>query len=1301
MNSTVEKRLLAMLLAIVMIVPMFLVGIEAKSYGPVNVCDDKLKIESSAQDNSELSYSNGTVTATSNYTEKTNCGSASTYTGNTATVTITNISGANVTVKFSYSEVAGVKSITFNSPAVKNDNTITVVLAQDASYSFSFTGNDENVIAKITLQNFEVIVDANVTVTMGEVVNGTYTVNDVVAVPGETISASTTTAIKLVATPAEGYTFSGWFDTVTGECYATSPSVELIFEIDATIYPAFVLEGEAVFAIGSAKFDSLDAALAIAKKGDVIVPIKDVTLTKDYTIPEGITLLVPHDAENTHYNKDNASSSAVNISTSSGGVADVAPSLYRTLTLAPGVVITVYGELNVSGRNVACDGGKPKRGGAPFGNYSKIVMNEGSRIILNSGAELYAWGYIVGSGDVIANSGARIDEVMQITDFRGGTATVWITNTDKSKRFLPFSQYYVQNIEVNTEIHTGASLYATASFRMDSMVKTSTIAFIGDAASGGMFTMEENSVVSKRYDPEADRLYISSAGTVSISSMTVDMGKISLAIISMEAKLNTEDFNLPVNGNITIEIISGTANVTQDLMMLPGSKLIVGEDATINLPADNEVYIFDKDDWGNYTRQGGTPEYTTHVLVGYVGSRGGAPAARDYTGDVIVDINGTINISGKIYTSEGGAEVISSGGTGKIVFVNAAPTSTYGLPMCIKQASSSDLNNTFEDVTMNPASLKNGAGHPEFTSTAGAAAGTVFSYCDVHGEGSGHWVTEPCPVYTISWVVNGDSQSAEIGSWETLAYPGGVPAKAYDATNHYTFAGWSLSEGGEVITLPANPTADATYYAVFTPVAHTDGSKDHICDGGCGYDKIGGSCTDTNPIDHNCDYCGRQMDDHIGGTATCTAKAVCTKCGKPYGEMLAHTYNKEVATDTYLKDAATCTSKAVYYKSCVCGEKGTETFESGEKLAHTYNKEVATDAYLKDAATCTSKAVYYKSCVCGLASTTDTFEFGEMLAHTYNKEVATDAYLKDAATCTSKAVYYKSCECGEKGTETFESGEKLAHTYNKEVATDAYLKDAATCTSKAVYYKSCECGEKGTETFESGEKLAHTYNKEVATDAYLKDAATCTSKAVYYKSCECGEKGTETFESGEIDLANHVGDTEYADITETTHDIKCKSCTNVITDNEAHTYVEGKCACGAEEKAEVTNINVISKKVTNYTVNGNVVTVTHTVACKVGYFNGEKYIAITAVANGDGSYSFTAPEGVTEVLLVVKGDVNGDGNVKQNDASMAKSIFLGTYRVEPTAAQIFAADASGDGNIKQNDATMIKSVFLALRAFPW
>ena len=77
-----------------------------------------------------------------------------------------------------------------------------------------------------------------------------------------------------------------------------------------------------------------------------------------------------------------------------------------------------------------------------------------------------------------------------------------------------------------------------------------------------------------------------------------------------------------------------------------------------------------------------------------------------------------------------------------------------------------------------------------------------------------------------------------------------------------------------------------------------------------------------------------------GGTATCTEKAICEACNAAYGEMAAHSFTAEKAEAQYLKSAATCAEKAIYYKSCaVCGlsSEGTAdeaTFFSGNALDH-------------------------------------------------------------------------------------------------------------------------------------------------------------------------------------------------------------------------------------------------------------------------------------------------------------------------------------------------------------------------------
>ena len=83
-----------------------------------------------------------------------------------------------------------------------------------------------------------------------------------------------------------------------------------------------------------------------------------------------------------------------------------------------------------------------------------------------------------------------------------------------------------------------------------------------------------------------------------------------------------------------------------------------------------------------------------------------------------------------------------------------------------------------------------------------------------------------------------------------------------------------------------------------------------------------------------------ETDTCSGGTATCTAKAICEVCKSEYGTLKAHDFTAETAEEQYLKSSSSCTEKAVYYKSCtVCGlsSKGTAseaTFESGSVLGH-------------------------------------------------------------------------------------------------------------------------------------------------------------------------------------------------------------------------------------------------------------------------------------------------------------------------------------------------------------------------------
>lgn len=99
---------------------------------------------------------------------------------------------------------------------------------------------------------------------------------------------------------------------------------------------------------------------------------------------------------------------------------------------------------------------------------------------------------------------------------------------------------------------------------------------------------------------------------------------------------------------------------------------------------------------------------------------------------------------------------------------------------------------------------------------------------------------------------------------------------------------------------------------------------------------------------HECTVCNERMDTtfhRAGDDATESQPQVCAVCGYVMKEATGHThsYTQKNTDSKYLKSAATCKASAVYYYSCECGAKGTETFEYGDKLTHNFKAEWSSD----------------------------------------------------------------------------------------------------------------------------------------------------------------------------------------------------------------------------------------------------------------------------------------------------------------------------------------------------------------------
>ena len=320
---------------------------------------------------------------------------------------------------------------------------------------------------------------------------------------------------------------------------------------------------------------------------------------------------------------------------------------------------------------------------------------------------------------------------------------------------------------------------------------------------------------------------------------------------------------------------------------------------------------------------------------------------------------------------------------------------------------------------------------------------------------------------------------------------------------------------------------------------------------------------------------------HVGGKATCKDRAVCTTCGAAYGGLGAHSFTEKVA-EQYLKSAATCTAKAVYYKSCTfCGEKGTETFETGNVLDHdwdepSYTWTAVTDGYMcvasgkckncdadvSDIATVTYAVKKAPTCLnAGTGTYTATFSaaYGfpaqtkdvllPAIGHTWGTATYTWTQTETGYTCTAKRVCENDAAHVESETVTGDYSVITEPTclaaglgrYQVSFKAD-WAKDASKDVSIPAlghdWGKWTSNGD-GTHTHVCKRDKAHT-----ETVSCSGGTATCVEQA----TCkDCGGK------YGEKDAANHTGAKKWT-TTKTTHEQKWSCCGEITVAKEAHTF---------------------------------------------------------------------------------------------------------------------------------------------------
>lgn len=731
----------------------------------------------------------------------TSTGGTCSDTSHSSTLTITNKKSTTATLSFDYSIEQNSGKIQVDGTAVSSGASFTKELAANEAVKVYIESGSTSAATKITLTNVVLVSNVNATATFVPAENGTYTVDGKLITEEYSNTQSSMTAYQVVATPADGYQFMGWYDVSNEKYISTSAKAALNIENDCTITARFASKTAALFETGGQRFDDLGDAVSYAQANgqSKITLAADGSISGTYTIPAGITLLIPFDAAGTLYTDAPA---AIRTTPESKP--------FRTLTMSEGTSIIVNGAISLGGRYFAAGGGQQ---GRPVGDYGYIKMADNSSITVKNGGKLYAWGFISGSGSVLAESGATVYEFYQIADFRGGSAS-----SDMGNGVFPFSQYFVQNIEVPLTLNAGANEQVYSGVYAMSTTYTTAINFIGD---NGMFKLTSGSF-TKDYDEKTDRLVFTVNGEAALNTLSLKLAGMSV---------NSASYVLPITNNITINIQSGNVTINQDAALLAGVEVNIAEGAGLTVANGKNIYFYDSDEWNSDNFVWGPCKFKS---VAYAPGKAYNRSNNDLV-DAKMDVNGSVTAIGAIYTTEGGANICSSSGTGKYIQQGTPGTATATYQY---NASSNAVT-----IPITAAKLHNADG--SYADTKGKNSGTTFyysngvwgtakpcdhknteirnakdatctkdgytgdTYCSVCNERLKQGEEIPKTGAHITWVIDGQVVAEEDYLKGTMPSFKGSTDKAPDENYRYTFTGWSP----EVVVAEEDATYTAQYSA--------------------------------------------------------------------------------------------------------------------------------------------------------------------------------------------------------------------------------------------------------------------------------------------------------------------------------------------------------------------------------------------------------------------------------------------------------------------------------------------------------
>ena len=704
MVKRIGRRFVSLLLTFVTILTMLpamtLPALAAPSGTVTGLADQNIGLSFNGTADNAWSASSTQIIGKARSTSGSGCGGGSNY---RSTLTIKNNKTTKATLSFDYTVVVSEGTILVNNERTTTAGSFSQELGAGGTVEVEIESGSTSADTMITMTNVKLVSDVNATATFVPAENGTYTVDGKLITEEYSNTQSSMTAYQVLATPAEGYRFKGWYDVASGKCISTDAKTALNFDSNRTITARFVSKELALFETGGQVFDDLNDAIAEAQKKlpAIITLAESGKITGNYTIPSKVTLLIPFDAAKTCYT-----------STPTAITSTPTAKPFRTLTMAAGSSLTLASgaAISIGGQYYAASGGAS---GKMVGPYGYIKMESGSAIDVQSGASLYAWGFISGSGSVTVQPGGSVYEWYQILDFRGGSAS-----SDMGNKVFPFSQYAVQNVEVPLTLHAGASETVYTAVYAIRKINPTSIPFIGDK---GMFKLVSGSL-TKAYDGATDRIHYTIDGVAEVNSLNLKLAG---------ASVSSSSYVLPFTNNMTVDLTSGSKlSINQTASLLPGVETTIAKGAELVVSSGKSIYIYDRDEWVAEDFVTGGKFKAVLYAPGKHYNRTNADLK-----DVKMDVNGSVTAIGAIYTTAGGADICSSAGTG--VYNQQGTPGTEPKTYQYTQIKSSV---TPHEIPITAAKLHNADDSYTETNNTVAKAGDTFTYCKGQECGGGKWV---------------------------------------------------------------------------------------------------------------------------------------------------------------------------------------------------------------------------------------------------------------------------------------------------------------------------------------------------------------------------------------------------------------------------------------------------------------------------------------------------------------------------------------------------------------------------------